>query len=300
MPSNKRIAVWMSEKKLQKLNWQEFETVCINHGFELFKLNLNKSLVSQEPFCVLLHKLTDIIASANQGDIRAFNKIHEVEKYISRNPTLVVIDPLPNVRKLLDRCSSYSIIHSTDLYTYEVFTPNFCTLRSNDLDVLRQQLKIAKVTYPFICKPILGHGSRKAHEMSIIFNEKCLIDCRTPCVAQSFINHNAVLFKIFIVGEKHCFVERPSLKNFQACERETICFDSSDVSKADSKSRLSVLDPGDVTNEKVKPDEKILEIIADTLRKAFGMELLGVDVVIEKSTGKYAIIDVNAYPGKVY
>lgn len=224
--------------------------------------------------------------------------MREVEKYISQNPTLAVIDPLPNVRKLLDRYSCYSIIHSTNLYTYDVFTPNFCTLQSTDLDVLKQQLKLAKVTYPFICKPLLGHGSRKAHEMSIIFNEKCLIDCRTPCVAQSFINHNAVLFKIFIVGERHCFVERPSLKNFRACERETIYFDSSDVSKADSKSRLSVLDPDDVTNERDQPNEKTLEVIANTLRKAFGMELLGVDVVIEKDTRKYAIIDVNAYPGK--
>ncbi|KAJ8980875.1 hypothetical protein NQ317_002549 [Molorchus minor] len=148
------------------------------------------------------------------------------------------------------------------------------------MDILKQQLKIAKVTYPFICKPILGHGSRKAHEMLIIFNEKSLVDCRTPCVAQSFINHNAVLFKIFIL----------------ACDSETIYFDSSDVSKADSKSRLSVLDPEDVLNVRVHPDERILDIIAHTLRKAFGMELLGVDVVIEKSTGKYAIIDVNAYP----
>ncbi|KAJ8919569.1 hypothetical protein NQ315_002191 [Exocentrus adspersus] len=308
MPASKRIAVWMSDKKLQKMNWLEFEAVCLSHGFEVFKLDLDESLQAQEPFCVFLHKLTDIIASANLGDIKNsisnsyplfqnFNKIQEIEKYISQNPTLTVIDPLPNVRKLLDRYNCYSIIHSTNLYTYDVFTPNFCTLQSTNLDVLKQQLKLAKVTYPFICKPLLGHGSRKAHEMSIIFNEKCLIDIRTPCVAQSFINHNAVLFKIFIVGKRHCFVERPSLKNFHACESETIYFDSSDVSKADSKSRLSVLDPDDVTNEKVQPNKKTLEVIANTLRKAFGMELLGVDVVIERNTKKYAIIDVNAYPG---
>lgn len=220
-----------------------------------------------------------------------------MENWISDNPNLVVIDPLPNVKKLLDRYSCYSIIHSTDLFTYEVFTPNFCTLRSKDIDILKQELKIADVTYPFICKPILGHGSRKAHLMSLIFNEKCLVDIKTPCVAQSFINHNAVLYKIFIVGDKFCYVERPSLKNFQASESQTIHFDSSDVSKADSKSRLSVLDPEDVISECIQPDDKIMEIVATTLRKAFGMDLLGVDVVIEKSTGKYAIIDVNAYPG---
>lgn len=38
MPSNKRIAVWLSEKKLQKMNWQEFETICNENGFEVFRV----------------------------------------------------------------------------------------------------------------------------------------------------------------------------------------------------------------------------------------------------------------------
>ncbi|XP_030761023.1 inositol-tetrakisphosphate 1-kinase-like isoform X2 [Sitophilus oryzae] len=297
MPPNKRIAVWMSEKKLQKVNWQEFVSVSNKHGFELFKLDLNKNLEGQAPFCVLLHKLTDIIASANQGDLRSMEIITDVEKYLEQNPTVVVVDPIPNVKKLLDRYNCYSIIHATNLHSYGVFTPNFCVLRNDDLDSIREQLTNSLVTYPFICKPILGHGSRQAHEMSIIFDEKYLVDCKTPCVAQSFINHNAILYKIFIVGNKFCFVERPSLKNFHASQRESIYFDSSDVSKADSKSRLSVLDPGDVVKETWEPDPKVMEVIANTLRKSFGMDLLGIDVVIDKSTGRYAIIDVNAYPG---
>ncbi|CAH1124298.1 unnamed protein product [Ceutorhynchus assimilis] len=297
MPANKRLAVWMSEKKLQKINWQELVGVCSKYGFEVFKLDLNKSIEEQGPFCVLLHKLTDIIASANQGDIRSNEIINAVEDYLKSNPSITVLDPIPNVKQLLDRYNCYSIIHASDLHNYGVFTPNFCVLRNGDLDVIRDELKNSLVTYPFICKPILGHGSRQAHEMSIIFDEKHLIDCRTPCVAQSFINHNAILYKIFIVGDSHYYVERPSLKNFHASQRESIYFDSSDVSKADSKSRLSVLDPDDVVLEKWEPDPKVMEVIASTLRKSFGMDLLGIDVVIENTSGRYAIIDVNAYPG---
>lgn len=223
--------------------------------------------------------------------------INEVERYLQENSSVIVFDPIPNVKRLLDRYNCYSIMHATDLHNYGVFTPNFCVLRNEDLDSIKTELKKSLVTYPFICKPILGHGSRQAHEMSIIFDEKYLIDCKTPCVAQSFINHNAKLYKIFIVGERHCYVERPSLKNFQASQRESIYFDSSDVSKADSRSRLSVLDPEDIENELWQPDPKIMEVIASTLRKCFGMDLLGIDVVIENTTGRYAIIDVNAYPG---
>ncbi|RZC32576.1 inositol-tetrakisphosphate 1-kinase [Asbolus verrucosus] len=282
--ANKRIACWMSEKKIQKINWIEFENTCKQYGFGLFKLDLNKSLESQGTFCVLLHKLTDIIASADQGDPKCANLIRRVENFITANPSLVVLDPIPNVRQLLNRYISYRKINSTNLYKYGIFIPNFCELKSSNLHELGNQLKNAGVTYPFICKPSLGHGSKQAHEMSIIFNEKGLIDCKTPCVAQSFINHNAVLYKIFIVGDRHHFVERPSLKNFQASNEETIHFDSSDVSKAGSKNSLTVLDPHERV-VKMKPDADVLRRIAVTLRESFGMDLLGVDVVIENFTG---------------
>lgn len=50
--------------------------------------------------------------------------------------------------------------------------------------------------------------------MALIFNEKSIVDCKPPCVAQSFVNHNALLFKVFVVGDEYQVVERPSLKNF--------------------------------------------------------------------------------------
>jgi hypothetical protein len=50
--------------------------------------------------------------------------------------------------------------------------------------------------------------------MAVIFSEKGVQDCHPPCVAQSFINHNAVLYKIYVVGDEYIVTERPSLKNF--------------------------------------------------------------------------------------
>lgn len=50
--------------------------------------------------------------------------------------------------------------------------------------------------------------------MAIIFSEEDLNDVKPPCVIQSFINHNAVLYKVFVVGDSYTVVERPSLKNF--------------------------------------------------------------------------------------
>lgn len=38
--------------------------------------------------------------------------------------------------------------------------------------------------------------------------------------------------------------------------------------------------------------------IVTNLREALNMDLLGIDVVIDSNTGKYGIIDVNAFPSK--
>jgi len=265
-------------------------------GFTTFRLDLNSDLETQGNFKVFLHKLTDIIALAEGGDSRANNTICQIENYISNHKDLIVIDPIDNVRQLLNRFKCYTYIRSSGLDKYGVFTPNFCEIKTKDPKKISEELKKANICYPFICKPTLGHGSKKAHEMMIVFNENSLSDCIIPAVAQSFVNHNAVLFKLFIVGDKYFYVERPSLKNFYAGDLEPIQFESGEVSKAGAQSNLSVLEPDeDLPQLTIKED--IFNVIAKTVRKTFGMEMLGVDVVVENSTEKYAIIDVNFYPG---
>lgn len=59
-------------------------------------------------------------------------------------------------------------------------------------------------------------------QMAIIFNDKGLDDVQPPCVAQTFHNHNAVLYKVFVIGEKHHIVERPSIKNFSSRGKQPV------------------------------------------------------------------------------
>ncbi len=105
--------------------------------------------------------------------------------------------------------------------------------------------------FVIVCKPLLAHGSTYAHQvelshqhifiqslilfsqyminitllfcilstifqMSLIFSESGLKTISPPCVAQTFINHNARLFKLFLIKDKYYVIERPSLKNFKA------------------------------------------------------------------------------------
>ncbi|XP_014281035.1 inositol-tetrakisphosphate 1-kinase [Halyomorpha halys] len=294
----KIIGYWMSEKKSQKLNWSEFAKVSRSHGFDLVKVDLNRPLEEQGPFTVIIHKLTDIIAQSLRGEKRACEIIEHVENYIKLHPEVLIIDPLENVKKLLDRFTSYRVVHDSDLHNIDVFTPPFVELTSNDIHVNLQTLKEAGVKFPFVCKPSVANGT-DCHNMAIVFNEKGLKDCQPPCVAHAFVNHNAVLYKLFIIGGEYHIVERPSLKNFYPDpDRETIYFNSHDVSKSDSSSSLSVLDEDEPSDEcHTKADPATLGHIVEIITAVLGMNLLGVDIVVENKTGRHAIIDINPYPG---
>ena len=53
-------------------------------------------------------------------------------------------------------------------------------------------------------------------------------------------------------------------------------------------------------SHKVQPDMDCLENLARGLQEKLGLDLIGVDVIIENKTGRYAVVDINAFPGMCY
>jgi len=49
----------------------------------------------------------------------------------------------------------------------------------------------------------------------------------------------------------------------------------------------------------IEPDKKKVDHLVSGIQKKFGLELLGIDVIIENGTGRYGVIDINAFPGTV-
>ncbi|KAL5008978.1 hypothetical protein ScPMuIL_014559 [Solemya velum] len=291
----KRIGYLISEKKSKKLNFEEHSFLFRNAGIELVKIDIDSPLEEQGPFHMILHKLADIMVKAEEGFTTAQKHIHNVQDYHTRHPECIIVDPLENMNKLLDRNSQYKVINLVGTDT-PVFAPAFVELSTAETELNKKKLKQFNVNFPIVCKPIVAHGSRLCHQMSIIFNEEGLGDISPPCVAQTFINHSAVLYKVFVIGSKHFVVQRPSLRDMFPGDHKTIFFDSQDVSKADSSNFLNEMDTDEVSKPS-EPDTKRMGEFCQAIRQAFGLDLIGVDVIVESGTGKYAVIDVNAFPG---
>lgn len=386
-----RIGYWWSDKKSQKLNADKLRALFAERNCEFVKLDFDRHLDQQGPFHLIVHKISDILVKAGQGDQAAKRTIGAFESYVRKHPETIVLDPLDNNRALLDRYKQYRLIEQSDLAKENVvFTPPFVHLTSTNIDVNRGRIRRSKITFPIVCKPILAQGSQGAHQMCIIFNEAGLKDVKPPCVAQSFVNHNAKLFKLFVIKDKYYTMERPSLKNFQADDRETVFFFSHDISKPNSSSSLTELDEIDKQNliellakwstsgvapspkrsllssiaevdsdleaagkagranlreesdcddwgggketycdnsklkqadseicpvegkkqqqqqqaqqaqqflSPLKPNDEILGKIVRIFSEKLGLTFYGIDIIIEHGTNRYAIIDMNTFPG---
>ncbi|XP_071081475.1 inositol-tetrakisphosphate 1-kinase-like [Haliotis cracherodii] len=295
----KRLGYWFSEKKTKKLNLPEHELDFRAAGIELVQLDVNHPLDEQGPFDAILHKLADLQAHADAGYTMAQQQLANVKDYITSHPECIVIDPLPSMVNLLDRYNQYKMVQESSLFQQDsdVFMPTFVELTSSDLDTNRRKLSEAQVTYPIVCKPSIAHGSKLSHKMAIVFTEAGLSDLVFPCVAQSFINHNALLFKIYAVGDKYYIAERPSLKNFYAGDHKTIFFDTHNVSKRGCSHYLTILDKADMERSPLEPDKEKLCDLGSKIRQVFDHDLFGVDVIMDCNTKRYAIIDINSFPG---
>ncbi|XP_031134427.1 inositol-tetrakisphosphate 1-kinase isoform X2 [Sander lucioperca] len=292
----RRVGYWLSEKKMKKLNFQAFADLCRKRGIDVVQLDLSQPLEEQGPLDVIIHKLTDLILEADQNDSQAVLLVQRVQDYIDAHPETIVLDPLPAIRTLLDRCKSYQLINRIEscMQDERICSPPFMVLNTECSSDVLEQIKRQGLTFPFICKTRVAHGTN-SHEMAIIFSEEDLKDVKPPCVIQSFINHNAVLYKVFVVGDSYTVVERPSLKNFPAgpADREAIFFNSHNVSKPESSSDLT-------TRENVEsqpPSDDVIRELSRSLRQALGVSLFGIDVIINNQTGQHAVIDINAFPG---
>lgn len=280
------------------MNLDAFTDFCASNGVEVVEIDLTQSLGPQGPFDIIVHKLSDVIVEA-EHDSQSQQLLDNFQSYVSAHPRTILLDPLPAMTQLLDRfasCRIMSKLHNS-LRDWRICSPPYLEIHNaTDLTSIQQTVISQDLHFPLICKTRVAHGSR-SHEMSLIFSADGLVDIHPPCVLQSFVNHGAVLHKVYVVGDRHYCVERPSIKNFPSgpCDRETIFFNSHHVSKPESSSDLTALD--EQMPYLPPPSSEALSALVKELRVQLGMALFGVDVIINIHTHTLTVIDINIFPG---
>ncbi|GLI69055.1 hypothetical protein VaNZ11_013597, partial [Volvox africanus] len=89
---------------------------------------------------------------------------------------------------------------------------------------------------PYIVKPVVACGTSDSHCMALVMLPEALegLQIPLPAVVQEFVNHDAVIFKVYVAGDKVFHTVRPSIPNvphdraevLQLAPRGTLLFDS--------------------------------------------------------------------------
>ncbi|CAF0819881.1 unnamed protein product, partial [Didymodactylos carnosus] len=272
------IGYYLPCKKYYKLHFEQFLILCKRAQIKTIEINDDyfNSIHSQSPPNIIVHKLTDILCREVLNDDKMAHQF--LEKFRQMKGRTIMIDNLESISQLLNRHVQYSLLKEIQT----IYVPPFISITdeftANDCQKIQQLLTNNNIQYPIICKPIQAHGS-ESHNMKIIFDSSHLIDIQYPCILQQFINHDGILFKIFLVGindDNFYIVKRSSIRNFTITQSlETISFHSSEVSSTQACSNLN--NGEDIIVDGITIDNERIKELVRLIKKKFELNLLGID-----------------------
>ena len=161
-----------------------------------------------------------------------------------------------------------------------------------------------RLSTPLIVKPLIAAGTKQSHYMLIALKESSLTKLPPKSIVQEFVNHDATLYKVYVLGDFVNVYKRHSLPNLPSDTSEAtvdlVEFDSQRPYPKLKDFGMDIEDTGDsdsshvrgaplVTREEVKP-------IVEVLKKAFGLELFGFDILMGSNSGECFVVDVNYFP----
>lgn len=293
-----RIGFYIPARKVKKNNFDVF--IDMVNGLDdvsLVTLDPLGDLEAQGHFDVILFKITDeLVASTTQGDKEAAKIVDNMKSYLAKHPTIAVIDPLDCQQKVLDRLSINEILAKVE----KGVPPEYMVRMPRQISVEKEadEYNVTNLNFPVVCKTTLACGTVESHKMGIVFDEKNLHAFNPPFLAQEFYNHNATIFKVFVMGSKVSIEKRRSLPNLPKEGKETILFDS----QLPFDTQLAMFaDKGDKTDmqmveEAIEPPMSTIEALAKAIKSELGLNLFGFDVITQLVTGYHAIVDVNYFP----
>ncbi|KEH27333.1 putative phosphotransferase with an alcohol group as acceptor [Medicago truncatula] len=277
----------LTSKKKKSFLKPNFIALARNKGIFFVAIDLNKPMLEQGPFDVVLHKLPG----------KEWREI--IEDYRHKHPEVTILDPPDAIQHLLNRQSMLQNVAELNLSDChgKVGVPQQLVITKNaSASTIPYEVTKAGMKLPLVAKPLVVDGSAKSHELCIAYDELSLLKLEPPLVLQEFVNHGGLLFKIYIVGETIKVVRRFSLPNVGKHELLDVdgLFRFPRVSCAAASADEADLDP----NIAEHPPKPLLERLARDLRRRLGLHLFNIDMIREHGTKDvFYVIDINYFPG---
>ncbi|XP_065070472.1 inositol-tetrakisphosphate 1-kinase-like [Rhopilema esculentum] len=284
------------EKRRLKITGLIGETIDVS----IKDIDMERSIEEQGPFDIIFHKILKWF-DKDAGKGRSY--LNKLLGYHSANNHVTLIDPIENGIKLANRSLTLELAKQCEftLGNRSVFLPKYLFLKNENITAMKEMIRNAGIKYPIIAKKLIGKaGLSESHDMRIVFSEENLKDLSLPCVVQEFLNHGGKMFKVYVIGDKFYTCEKPSVRNLHASDKETLFFDSTNITKGEYFPKLHEKDPSAInfatSDNKELLDGRVISFLIQKLRMVLDFNMLGIDIIIDERTQNYGIIDLNYSP----
>ncbi|KAL9643476.1 hypothetical protein ABK040_010090 [Willaertia magna] len=295
---------YVSNVKKNKQFYEPFVNFCHTMKKDEFKcvevfIEKKEEIENQPKVDILFFKVTDDMV-IEEVDLEAHERLENLRKYINlhKNDTLIM-EPLESIQKFLKRTEIQHFLEK-ELNDNELIHVPKVYLLNNE-----KELTEYKFVYPLVCKTVAACGKSETHHMSIVFNfeqlEKEIKENNSlPIIAQQYINHDATLLKMYVIGDRVFYQIKPSLKNFEE-NHPIIHFDSQkpfDENISNNNVKETALKEINYNETEETSFDKRAKIISHQLRKSLGVSLFGFDLLRDASRKEdhYYVVDVNYFP----
>jgi len=285
----KRFGFFVAENKLGILRLHEFATFAKTYDVEFVKIDPTLDIEQQGHFDLILQKMTHLLVKQDQP--KAKIQLDNMRNYLSKHPECVVVDPLDNQAKTIDRLLMNQVFNhlNNQPKEYKIRCPQSVVVDVDSKDP--KSLFPPSFKFPAICKTLQASGGLEAHEMAIVWNLQGLEQFKRPIYVQEYINHNATIIKVYVLGENSHVIGRKSFPNFSSESHAPIIFNSQEM-KHQLPPELTVSNAGEGELPPKSHVNKISKLLSDFL----GLTLFGYDIITDAKTGEYGVIDINYFP----
>ena len=293
-------------------------------------------------FDLILHKLTEDILSMKTSDT-SWDRVQRLTNY-ARDQRCCLVDHPQHVQTLMSRSDIARVLQSclqgvTSASGIPVQAPKVVVLNEQaDTQSLQQQLRDANLSVPLIVKPLIAAGTKQSHYMTIVLQSRALqvipdadtamldsndeqppIGIPPKSLIQEYVNHDAILYKVYVLGDNIHVYERPSLPNLPhsyTTSKDLVEFDSQrpyprlhdfgitpNQQQQHHKATRCPFAQGSTSSSNVTPvTEEEVRPLVQALKQAFGLDLFGFDILIKNSSSQttqtpaWLVVDVNYFP----
>ena len=280
-----RVGAAGDKGKWERIGWDAIIEYAKSQNVEIVYIDLTKSIEEQGKFDIIIHKLTHVV----NDDPMNSSEYKMVYDYCKKHPETKLIDDLDAMQVVNDRESLTKALQTVSWPEgINVHEPQSQMLFANDLESIKKVTN--NLRFPLLAKPKLGGSKESAHLMRLVTNPEALVGVAVPCLLQEYINHGAVVYKVYALGDHLEVTARTSSRDIKPNENFVLNFQSQKSSEENGLWDHTV----DLKHVKI-PYDKFMQCSA-ALRRDLNLHLIGFDILIDKE-GNFWIVDVNYFPG---